>query len=104
MPEQSVLELCRMLKERYAPEGVEILGIFGSYARGEQTPESDVDIAYRLDENRFFTRYKGFAAAARIGEIAGEVEEALHKKVDFVSVNSMNKRLSKNIYKDLAYA
>lgn len=104
MSEQSILEQCRTLKERYASEGVEILGIFGSYARGEQTPESDVDIAYRLDESRFFARYKGFAAAARIGEIAEEVEEALHKKVDFVSVNSLNKRLSENIFKDLAYA
>jgi len=34
------------LRERY---GVKSLRIFGSYARGEQTPESDVDILVEFD-------------------------------------------------------
>ncbi len=32
----------------------EILAIFGSYAREEQSAESDVDVLYRLDDNNQF--------------------------------------------------
>lgn len=34
------------LKERY---GVRVIGVFGSYVRNEQQPESDLDILIELD-------------------------------------------------------
>ena len=45
-------EVCRKL-EAHMPEirerfSIETLGIFGSVSRGEDTPESDVDILYRF--------------------------------------------------------
>jgi len=40
------------LKERY---GVLKIGLFGSYAKGEATQESDIDIFVELRENRFRT-------------------------------------------------
>jgi hypothetical protein len=36
------------LQEKY---GVEKIGLFGSYSRGEATPESDIDIYVELKEN-----------------------------------------------------
>ncbi len=38
------------IEERY---GVEKIGLFGSYARGEATKESDIDIFVRFDEPKF---------------------------------------------------
>lgn len=37
------------IRERF---GVETLGIFGSVSRGEDTPESDVDVLYRFEPSR----------------------------------------------------
>ena len=50
-------EILQKLKERksYIQEryGVEKIGLFGSYARGEATEESDIDIFVRFDEPKF---------------------------------------------------
>lgn len=43
-----------ILRERY---GVQTIALFGSYARGEATPESDVDLLVQLEKPiglRFF--------------------------------------------------
>ncbi|MDQ7047597.1 MAG: nucleotidyltransferase domain-containing protein [Sulfurovum sp.] len=34
-------------------EGFEVIGIFGSYARGNADKYSDIDIAYKLDFDTF---------------------------------------------------
>ena len=49
-------EVCRKL-EAHMPEirerfSIETLGIFGSVSRGEDTPESDVDVLYRFQEDK----------------------------------------------------
>lgn len=37
------------LNEQY---GVETIGVFGSYTKGEQTPKSDIDILHNLQKRR----------------------------------------------------
>ena len=54
-----LLEELRKLKTKYAPEGFIILGIFGSYARGEETAQSDIDILYRCNED-ILRKYRGW--------------------------------------------
>jgi len=39
-----ILNILKESKSEMAKEGFLILGIFGSYARGDDTPSSDVDI------------------------------------------------------------
>ena len=33
------------------PSGIQLVGLFGSYARGTQDSYSDVDITYRISHN-----------------------------------------------------
>ena len=47
---QKLKEHKSYIEERY---GVEKIGLFGSYARGEATKESDIDIFVRFDEPKF---------------------------------------------------
>jgi predicted nucleotidyltransferase len=54
MQRDEVLGKLRELKLRYEEDGVAICGIFGSLARGEEDINSDIDIAYKLDEKPFF--------------------------------------------------
>ncbi len=56
--QESKLKLLQQAKEYYSNEGFNILGFFGSYARGKATPQSDIDILYELNE-KFIKNYEG---------------------------------------------
>ena len=72
------------LAKHYEEEGVSIVGIFGSVAEGTADAYSDVDIAYRLDYERFFSQYEdGFSQLIRLEDIRQELSENLQKPVDF---------------------
>jgi uncharacterized protein len=65
--------------------------VFGSYARGEDTPNSDIDMLIELKEPRglFF-----------LAGLKFELEEALNRKVDLLTYKSINPLLKEFIYKD----
>lgn len=61
--------------------GVEKVYLFGSYARGDASPKSDIDL--RIDKGKI----KG------LFELSGfylELEDALNKKVDVVTTDSLD--------------
>ena len=69
------------------------IGIFGSYARNEQTNESDIDILVKLN--------KGITLLQLV-RIENELSEKLRIKVDLVTEGALtNKKLKKAIIKDL---
>lgn len=71
-------------------EGITKAGIFGSYARGEQTPQSDVDI---LIEYRRNSR-KSLLDMVRLER---ELSEKLGRKVDLVTYGSISPYLKERI-------
>lgn len=73
--------------------GLTNLAIFGSYARNQQTEESDVDILVE------FNRPIGSAFI----DLAEELEEILNVKVDLVSKRGLKDRHLKSIEKELEY-
>ena len=74
------------IKEKAVPiliqYGVTYAAVFGSFARGEDRPQSDVDILVRLGKPT------GMVGYMRLIE---SLEECLHKKVDLVTEQSLNK-------------
>ncbi len=96
MRKEKVLDTLRELKPMYQNEGLEILGIFGSYANNTQTKYSDIDIAYKLDYKKFSQKYiDGFSKLLRIESIKNELESILKKKIDFVP--DSNKKIIKDL-------
>ena len=92
------------LKNRYRNEGFEIVGIFGSYARGDADTFSDIDIAYSVDYDKFNQKFKGgFSKILRIEEIKEELQKLLHLKVDLVSLNNNNMTFKQKVQKDMVY-
>ena len=81
---------------RYKPTaqkkyGITKLGIFGSVARGEQTPDSDVDVCYEGKAPSFLT----------LDMIQTELEQLFDCKVDLVRVrDNMNNLLRQRILRD----
>lgn len=97
----ALLKKLKILRQKYEKDGVIICGVFGSYAREEETQSSDVDIAYKINKAVFSQSYKGFKAASKIAEIAHEISKELGEKVDFISLESSNRTLNKNINNEL---
>jgi len=75
------------LRKRY---NVNELGIFGSYARGQQKKSSDVDILVRFNPNASLFDFVG---------LGNYLEEKLKIKVDVVSENGIRPELRSNIVK-----
>ena len=63
---------------------VEKAYIFGSYARGENSPNSDLDILIEVEKGTDLFKFIS---------IKHRLEELFHKTVDLVSVNGLSKRL-----------
>lgn len=75
------------LRKRY---NVKELGIFGSYARGQQKRSSDIDIVVRFNPNATLFDFVG---------LGNYLEEKLKIKVDVVSEKGIRPELKDNIMK-----
>ncbi len=77
------------LKKRF---GIEQIALFGSYARGEATESSDVDIVImKIEKKDYFKRI----------EAKYYLEELLNKHVDIGYFDSMRTIIKKYVQKDL---
>lgn len=74
----------------YTPE---LIGVFGSFIRGDNTENSDIDILIRFQETY---------SLLQLIRIENELSELLGLKVDLVTEGSIkNERIKKSIQKDL---
>lgn len=82
------------IKEKVFPVlekyGVENAYLFGSYARGDATEKSDVDL--RIDKGKVF----GF----QLGGLFADLEETLALPVDLVTTEQLSKEFLKKIEKE----
>jgi hypothetical protein len=86
---EEVKQKARPILEQH---GVTFAAVFGSLARGEDRPQSDVDILVRLG------RPTGMIGYMRLVE---SLESALEKRVDLVTEQSLNKRVRPHVLPDL---
>ena len=76
MKQENLLETLKKLKTELVQQfPIQRMALFGSYARNEQTPESDIDILVEVDPKIGL----GFV------KLAEQLEQRLGKKVDLVS-------------------
>ena len=67
-------------------------GIFGSYARGEQKINSDIDILIEVKDKKF--------SLMDLIQIEIEIKEVLNKKIDLMTYRGINPLLKKSILED----
>ena len=83
MKKEEILHKLKEIKPLYEKEGLEILGLFGSYAKDTQNEFSDIDIAYRLDYNKFSQKYvDGFSKLLRIEEMKERKQNSTNQNKD----------------------
>jgi len=93
---EEVKSILRQHKEDFRKKyGVVIIGIFGSYARGEQSLLSDVDILVDLER----------PIGLKFFEVWDEIEKMLCIKVDLLTIKAVKQKpmLWESIREDLAY-
>ncbi|WP_456488885.1 nucleotidyltransferase family protein [Caminibacter pacificus] len=91
------LQILKNAKKELAKEGFFILGVVGSFARGEKF--NDIDIIYETDEN-FENKYLGWDYFVKIEEIKKYLEDVLNSKIDLINNSSMNNIAKKYMMKD----
>jgi hypothetical protein len=93
---QDILDILHKNHARIRDLGVERLGLFGSFVRGEQRPDSDVDILVEFCDGK-----KTFDAFM---ELAVLLESLLKRKVELVTAESVSPYISPHILKEVVYA
>lgn len=93
----SIEEIRSIVAPIAAVHDVDRIYLFGSYARGEATPSSDIDL--RVDKGRL----KGLIA---LGALYADLEDGLGKKLDLLTTGSLDQKFLQHISKEevLIYA
>ena len=77
--------------------GINKIGLFGSYARGEETKDSDIDILIELEHNTIDIHEKKLLLKEKI-------EKYFHKKVDIAREKYLRPQVKEEILKETTFA
>ena len=83
-------------RSRLKSLGVKRIGLFGSFVRGEQRVDSDIDLLVEFEPDR-----KSFDTFM---ELSFFLEDALHHQVELVTLESLSPYLGPHILKEVEYA
>jgi len=75
--------------------GVRKIGLFGSYVRDAQGPESDIDLLVDFDDDKL--NYDNYI------NLAYYLEDELDTKVDLITVGGLSPHIGPNILKEVEY-
>lgn len=81
------------LKDKYH---IKDIGIFGSYLRGEETEESDIDILVEFEPDARMD-------LIRFIELEEDLSELLGAKVDLVMKSALKPRIGERVLKEVTY-
>ena len=95
MKNDTLLEILHANRVQIKSFGISLLGIFGSFARNEQTDTSDVDVIVEFEKGK--KTYKEF-----IG-LVYYLEDLLKRKVDVLTFQSISPILKEQIEKEVTY-
>ncbi len=76
----TIEEIAAAVKPVAEKYGIEKVWLFGSYARGEATEDSDVDLL--VDSKRIMNMFE-------LGGLSEDLKEALGKDVDIITVSAL---------------
>lgn len=93
----SLIDIIKILRENKARlkqnYSVTKIGLFGSYVRGDQSEDSDIDILAEFEKS----------PGLEFVDLADELENLLNIKVDLVSHQAIHDRFMKYIEKEIVY-
>lgn len=92
---QEIVSVFRQHQQQLRLLGVERLGLFGSFVRGEQKPDSDVDILVEFEHGqRTFDHFM---------ELSFLLEDVLGRRVELVTPESLSPYIGPYILQEVEY-
>ncbi len=82
----------KIIQPLFKEYGIQYAGLFGSYARDEARPDSDVDILVRLGKPLTLPMFI---------RLENDLAHALNKKVDLVTERSLKQRLRETVMSEV---
>jgi predicted nucleotidyltransferase len=101
MRQDDIISALRAHEGELKQAGIASLSLIGSVARGEDRPDSDVDVVVRLTED---AQRGGFAYFGRIDRLRQRLESILARHVDLIPEPVQKERLRREIEKDRVLA
>jgi len=92
---ENVLELIRSNQDKIRSYGVRKLGLFGSFVRGEQKPESDIDLLVEFQQDK--KSFDNFI------QLAFFLEEILERRVELITIDALSPYIGPHIIKEVEY-
>ncbi len=71
--------------------GITKSAVFGSYARGEETETSDVDLLFSIGKSMPLSKWN---------EMENQIQTAIGKRVDFIEYGTLPKRVEQEVLKE----
>lgn len=93
---QDILNLLDRNGSRLKALGVRRIGLFGSFVRGEQHPDSDIDLLVEFEP--------GGKTFDTFMELSFFLEEILQHRIELVTAESLSPYLGPHILKEVVYA
>ena len=81
------------IKKRF---GVRKIGIFGSFARGEEREVSDIDVLVEFHDN--YETFDNFM------DLKFFLEDLFERRIDLVTIDALRPQLKDNILQEVIYA
>jgi predicted nucleotidyltransferase len=93
---QDILNVLEKNRSHIRDLGIKRIGLFGSFVRGEQRPESDIDLLVEFRSvQKTFDNFM---------ELCFFLEEVLRHKIELVTVESLSPYLGPHILREVEYA
>jgi len=95
MNQIDILEFLSAHKPEFEEKfGVVTIGLFGSYVRGEERDDSDIDIAVELKKENIADEYFN---------LLHYLEDNLHKRIDLGILSDIKPALKPYVFKEIVY-
>jgi uncharacterized protein len=95
MMNQEIIEKLKSKKDELSKKyNIKSIGVFGSYARGEETPESDIDILVEYDITPGFFEFLN---------LEDELSVLVNKKIDLVTKPALKPLIKDQILQETIY-
>ena len=94
MDQSQILHILQEHRDELRRMGVKTLALFGSAARGELRPESDIDLLVELEPPYTFDRYI---------RVKFYLEDLLHHPVDLVMAETLKARIKPYVESEAVY-
>ena len=95
MKKEQIIKLLQQKKQTLAKEyGIKSLGLFGSYSKGKQNKNSDIDILIEFNKSISLLQYL---------KLSNALSEKTGKKIDLVMKSALKKNIGKEILKEVIY-